>query len=147
MYKRQQAVVDQTIGGLACGRPIRGKVAFLGGPLHFLPELRKRFIMTLGLAPEDVIAFPNAQYVVALGTALSLAEASGAARRAVPLPLEELAARARSGPRTEERGPSLPPLFESEADYAAFRRRHSRDAAPRKPLEAAQGPLLSLIHI
>lgn len=136
-----QAVVDQTIGGLACGRPIRGKVAFLGGPLHFLPELRKRFIMTLGLAPEDVIAFPNAQYVVALGTALSLAETSGAPRRADPLPLEELAARARSGPRTEERGPSLPPLFENEADYAAFRRRHSRDAAPRKPLEAAQGPL------
>ena len=136
-----QAVVDQTIGGLACGRPIRGKVAFLGGPLHFLPELRKRFILTLGLAPEDVIDFPNAQYVVALGTALSLAETSGGPRSAAPLPLAEVAARLHSEARTEERGPSLPPLFESEADYADFRRRHSQDAAPRKPLEAAQGPL------
>ena len=55
-----QAVVEQTIGGLACGNPIRGKVAFLGGPLHFLPELRKRFIATLKLAPEEVVPFPNA---------------------------------------------------------------------------------------
>ena len=39
-----QAVVNQTISGLACGKPIRGNVAFLGGPLHFLPELRKAFI-------------------------------------------------------------------------------------------------------
>ena len=75
-----QAVVEQTIGGLACGNPIRGKVAFLGGPLHFLPELRKRFIATLKLAPEEVVPFPNAQYMVALGTALSLVDLPGAAR-------------------------------------------------------------------
>jgi len=42
-----QSVVNQTISGLACGKPIRGRVAFLGGPLHYLPELRKRFIETL----------------------------------------------------------------------------------------------------
>ena len=48
------AVVNQTISGLACGKPIRGKVAFLGGPLHFLPETRRLFVSTLGLAPESV---------------------------------------------------------------------------------------------
>ncbi|MFR0874769.1 MAG: BadF/BadG/BcrA/BcrD ATPase family protein [Bilophila wadsworthia] len=92
-----QAVVEQTIGGLACGNPIRGKVAFLGGPLHFLPELRKRFIATLKLAPEEVVPFPNAQYMVALGTALSLVDLPGAARMAdmEPVTLGTLAERAR----------------------------------------------------
>lgn len=47
-----QAVVNQTISGLACGRPIRGHVAFLGGPLNYLSELRKRFIETLKLTDE-----------------------------------------------------------------------------------------------
>ena len=51
-----QAVVNQTISGLACGKPIRGNVAFLGGPLHFLPELRSAFIRTLNLGPDQVIA-------------------------------------------------------------------------------------------
>ena len=88
-----QAVVEQTIGGLACGNPIRGKVAFLGGPLHFLPELRKRFVATLRLAPDDVVPFPNAQYMVALGTALSLVGLPGASgAKADPVPLDELAA-------------------------------------------------------
>ena len=50
-----QSVVNQTISGLACGRPIRGNVAFLGGPLYFLSELRKRFIETLRLSDEQVI--------------------------------------------------------------------------------------------
>ena len=64
-----QAVVDQTISGLACGHPIRGKVAFLGGPLSFLPELRKRFIETLDIAPEDVIFPDNSRFFVAIGAA------------------------------------------------------------------------------
>jgi activator of 2-hydroxyglutaryl-CoA dehydratase len=51
-----QAVVNQTISGLACGKPIRGNVAFLGGPLHFLSELRNSFIRTLNLTQEQVIA-------------------------------------------------------------------------------------------
>lgn len=136
-----QAVVEQTIGGLACGRPIRGKVAFLGGPLHFLPELRKRFVATLGLAPEDVAPFPNAQYMVALGTALSLMERPGASCDGAAVTLEEVARRARAGRDGGERAASLPPLFADEADYAAFRERHSRDAAPRRAPESASGPL------
>ena len=138
-----QAVVEQTIGGLACGNPIRGKVAFLGGPLHFLPELRKRFIATLKLAPEEVVPFPNAQYMVALGTALSLVDLPGAARMAdmEPVTLGTLAERARVRGDAGDRTASLPPLFDNEADYDLFRERHNRDAAPRKPLESASGPL------
>ena len=65
-----QAVVNQTIGGLACGKPIKGKVAFLGGPLYFLPELRKRFIESLELKKEEIITPDNSQLFVAMGAAL-----------------------------------------------------------------------------
>jgi len=59
-----QSVVNQTITGLACGRTIKGNVAFLGGPLHFLPELRKRFIETLGLKEEEILVPEDAHYYV-----------------------------------------------------------------------------------
>ena len=62
-----QAVVNQTISGLACGRPIRGNVAFLGGPLNYLSELRKRFIETLNLTPDEVIVPEEAHLLVAKG--------------------------------------------------------------------------------
>ncbi len=69
-----QAVVNQTISGLAQGRPIRGKVAFLGGPLYFMPELRKRFIDTLKLREDEIFAPDDAHYFVALGAALDSKE-------------------------------------------------------------------------
>ena len=62
-----QAVVNQTIGNLAQGRPISGRVAFLGGPLHFLPELRRRFIKTLKLDEEHVVRVEDGNYFVAMG--------------------------------------------------------------------------------
>ncbi len=65
-----QAVVNQTIGGLAQGRPIKGKVAFLGGPLFFMSELRKRFIETLKLEEDQVIFPDDSQFFVAMGSAL-----------------------------------------------------------------------------
>ena len=65
-----QAVVNQTISGLACGKPIRGCVAFLGGPLHFLPELKKAFIRTLKLTPETTIDPENSHLFAAMGAAL-----------------------------------------------------------------------------
>jgi predicted CoA-substrate-specific enzyme activase len=68
-----QAVVSQTISGLACGKPIRGCVAFLGGPLHFLDQLRQHFIDTLHLKGDAIIVPENPQLFVALGAALSLA--------------------------------------------------------------------------
>ena len=129
-----QAVVDQTIGGLACGHPIRGRVAFLGGPLHFLPALRKRFITTLKLAPSEIVSVPAAQYMVALGAALS---GTGDAR----IPLAELAARLRTVRDSGEKTAALPPLFADHEEYAAFRLRHEQDAVSRKPLNEARGPL------
>ena len=65
-----QAVVNQTISGLACGKPIRGCVAFLGGPLHFLPELKKAFIRTLNLTPETTVDPENSHLFAAMGAAL-----------------------------------------------------------------------------
>ena len=65
-----QAVVNQTISGLACGKPIRGRVAFLGGPLFFLSELRKRFTMSLGNGCVESICPENSQLFTAMGAAL-----------------------------------------------------------------------------
>src|SRR5699024_4126226 len=65
-----QAVVNQTIAGLASGRKIKGNVAFLGGPLTFLSELRRRFIETLQLSSEQVIFQVDSQYYVAIYTAI-----------------------------------------------------------------------------
>ena len=66
-----QAVVNQTISGLACGKPIRGHVAFLGGPLHFMDQLRERFIVTLKLKDDEIIVPENSQLFVAAGSAFS----------------------------------------------------------------------------
>ena len=66
-----QAVVSQTISGLACGKPIRGRCAFLGGPLHFLDQLRQRFIETLHLTDDEIIVPEKSELFVALGAALS----------------------------------------------------------------------------
>ena len=69
-----QSVVNQTITTLACGRPIEGNVAFLGGPLHFLSELRERFIETLNLTDDEVIYPENSQLFVSIGAAISSTE-------------------------------------------------------------------------
>ena len=71
-----QAVVNQTISGLACGRPIRGNVAFLGGPLTYIPELRKRFIETLHLTPEQTIIPEEPHLLVAKGACLDAKDAN-----------------------------------------------------------------------
>ena len=71
-----QAVVNQTISGLACGHKIKGNVAFLGGPLTYMSELRNRFIQTLGLKPEEVIFPENSKYFVALGAAFTAEKSS-----------------------------------------------------------------------
>jgi predicted CoA-substrate-specific enzyme activase len=114
-----QAVVDQTIGGLACGRKIRGNVAFLGGPLFFLPELRKRFSETLHLTPEQTIHPENAHYFVALGAALLSAKNK-------PMTANELQERIHSVTQQEHSKETnrLPPLFVSQEDFDQFTLRH-----------------------
>jgi predicted CoA-substrate-specific enzyme activase len=128
-----QAVVNQIIAGLACGRPIRGKVAFLGGPLHFLPQLRKRFITTLNLKDQDIIIPENAQNFVALGAALA-----GRSQRLNPqgliAALPEVMA-AQGGEVVK-----LPALFTSQAQYQEFLARHHSHRVGRAALAAAQGP-------
>ncbi|MDR2888229.1 MAG: 2-hydroxyacyl-CoA dehydratase [Lachnospiraceae bacterium] len=66
-----QAVVNQTISGLACGKPIRGHVAFLGGPLHFLSELKTAFIRTLKLDDEHIVDTGLSHLYAAIGSALN----------------------------------------------------------------------------
>ena len=127
-----QAVVNQTIAGLAAGRKIKGKVAFLGGPLYFMSELRQRFVDTLDLQPEDIIFPDNPQLFVAMGAALY---AEGA------LSITMLLDRLVNGDQGKlVPTDTLPPLFADEADLAAFRRRHAQATAQEKPLATHKGP-------
>ena len=135
-----QAVVEQTIGGLACGRPIAGKVAFLGGPLHFLPELKKLFIETLALTDKDIAHLPDAQCTAALGAArCAMADA-----KSEPIPLAELnrQAAALAHEALTAHVTPLRPLFVDPTEYAAFRQRHATaNALPVGDIGTASGPL------
>ncbi len=113
-----QAVVNQTISGLACGKPIRGNVAFLGGPLHFLTELRQAFIRTLHLTGEQIIAPEHSHLFAASGAAMSFHED-------VKLPIRELEERLTNGVKLDFEIKRLEPLFASQEDYDAFVDRHN----------------------
>ncbi|MBA4601755.1 2-hydroxyacyl-CoA dehydratase [Thermoactinomyces mirandus] len=130
-----QSVVTQTISGLACGRPIRGKVAFLGGPLTYLSELRLRFIETLKLEEADVVFPPNSQYFVAYGAAFCSVKSK-------PVALAQLCKRLETYSLTSssQEIDTLPRLFEGERDLQAFRERHQRAKVPRGNLESYEGP-------
>jgi len=127
-----QAVVNQTIAGLACGKPIRGKVAFLGGPLSFLSELRQRFIETLKLPPENIISPDNAQFFVAIGAAL-------ASKDEKAFSFQEIYDRIPNLHNTENATTVLQPLFADEQEYAEFRKRHNGNSVPKKPLTEVKG--------
>ena len=130
-----QAVVEQTIGGLACGKKIKGKVAFLGGPLSFLSELKKRFIETLHLSEEDVVSPDNARFFVALG-------AANAARTDNLLTIEEILNKIISLKKSSycKKNTGLPPLFINQEDYEKFKNAH-RYAVGCKKLSSSQGPV------
>ena len=118
-----QSVVNQTISGLACGKPIRGNVAFLGGPLHYLSELRGRFIETLNLAPGNVIYPENANLFVAMGCALS--------EEAEEIDLDALVEKANDlGDNQLREVERLSPLFKSEEELEVFRARHAKSVIP-----------------
>ena len=116
-----QAVVNQTISGLACGKPIRGHVAFLGGPLHFLSELKTAFIRTLKLDDEHIIAPDNSHLFAAIGSALN-------AKQDVTVSLTELKERMRTTIKLDFEVERMEPLFATEDDYQAF---HDRQSAYR----------------
>lgn len=128
-----QAVVNQTIEGLASGRKISGKVAFLGGPLYFLSELRTRFKETLHLEEEDMILPENAQVYVAIGAALCAKEGTISLLDLVNnCSLKQEASFIQSN--------SLEPLFSSEADYETFLERHASDKISKSVLADYKGP-------
>jgi len=130
-----QAVVNQTISGLACGKPIRGKVAFLGGPLSFLSELKKRFEVTLNLDDADSVTLENSQYFVALGAALSSSTVESIDVHCIYERMPNIYC---EGPDSEG---GLEKLFESEADYASFKERHSKHKVAKSDLADAHGDL------
>ncbi|MBC8060776.1 MAG: 2-hydroxyacyl-CoA dehydratase [Clostridiaceae bacterium] len=128
-----QSVVNQTISGLACGKPIKGKVAFLGGPLYFLSELRKRFVETLKLSEEEVIFPENSQLYVALGAALASKEEPN-------INFEELKNRLVNMKQSvSHEVDRLRPLFENNDELLEFNERHSLSKAKRNELSTYKG--------
>ncbi|MCK9341673.1 MAG: acyl-CoA dehydratase activase [Synergistaceae bacterium] len=130
-----QAVVNQTISGLACGRKIVGNVAFLGGPLYFLPELRKRFSETLRLLPVQSISPENSHLFVALGAALL-------GKKNDEVTVSELDRRSVTyfSPLKMACGSDLPPLFSCPDEKIEFQNRHSKASVQRKQIISASGP-------
>ena len=128
-----QAVVTQTISGLACGRPIRGHVAFLGGPLQYLSELRRRFYLTLNLDDEHIIVPENAHLFVASGAAM--VHESGKLSQFGEL-IEAIDA---LGDTQGDEVARLEPLFATPEDLECFRARHAQEVVPRGSLEGYQG--------
>ena len=127
-----QAVVNQTISGLACGKPIRGCVAFLGGPLHFLPELKKAFVRTLGLTAETTVDPDHSHLFAAMGAAMESTEKD-------TVPIDTLIERLKNGVSISFEMPRLPALFESHAEYEQFCCRHARASVARGELSAYRG--------
>ena len=127
-----QAVVNQTISGLACGKPIRGHVAFLGGPLHFLPQLKAAFIRTLKLTDETAIDPPNSHLFAAMGAALDETACEA-------LSIASLIDRLTSGVEMAFELHRLPPLFASQEDYDAFCARHARAVVEKGDLASYTG--------
>ena len=127
-----QAVVNQTISGLACGKPIRGNVAFLGGPLHFLPELRAAFIRTLNLGPDQIIAPDHSHLFAAIGAAMNSDPKTTAS-------LHDLIERLSHGIKMDFEVKRMEPLFTDEADYEEFRTRHASHDVKKGDLATYEG--------
>ena len=128
-----QAVVNQTISGLACGRPIKGNVAFLGGPLNYLSELRNRFIETLKLKDEQILVPENAHLFVATGAAFASLENSVIKNNELKNKLKNF----KKLSYTESS--HLPALFENESEYQEFKERHDKNTVKTKELKNFSG--------
>ena len=127
-----QAVVNQTISGLACGKPIRGTVAFLGGPLHFLTELKAAFVRTLKLTDETTVDPENSHLFAAMGAALEAGDAEEAE-------LSGLIDRLEQGVSVSFEMPRLEPLFRDENEYTEFYHRHSKAIVAKADISTYQG--------
>ncbi|MEY8391831.1 acyl-CoA dehydratase activase-related protein [Lachnospiraceae bacterium 45-W7] len=127
-----QAVVNQTISGLACGKPIRGHVAFLGGPLHFLSELKETFIRTLKLDQEHIISPQHSHLFAAIGSALNF-------KPETSVELKDILKKLSGGIHIEFEVERMEPLFSSQEEYLRFQKRHGRHHVMTSPLSTYQG--------
>ena len=128
-----QAVVNQTIAGLAQGRRIHGRVLFLGGPLYYCKGLRRRFIETLKLSENDAVFPEYGRFAVAYGASMY------AEKQKEHFSIDALQARveaSRGKVRLQDR---LKPLFESDAEYQDFLARHQRASVKSTPVETYCG--------
>ena len=128
-----QAVANQTVSGLACGHPIRGHVAFLGGPLQYLSELRHRFYVTLDLDEEHRIVPNNAHLFVATGAALAGESDKHVTFAGVIDALENL------GDTQGSEVERLDPLFATPAELDEFHERHGKQVVPKGDLASYRG--------
>ncbi len=128
-----QAVVNQTISGLACGKPIRGNVAFLGGPLHFLPELKNAFIRTLKLGPDNVIAPEHSHLFAAIGAAMN------APATPTIISISDLYTKLDQGVQMHFEVKRLEPLFADPEEYHRFHERHAKNKVRTANISSYQG--------
>lgn len=141
-----QAVVSQTISGLACGKPIRGNVAFLGGPLHFLDQLRERFVITLKLGSEQTIVPENSQLFVASGAAYSAEReikcVTPSSKNGTFPTIKQFRESLKNlvGAEMQE-VQRLEPLFTTQEELDEFNKRHSQEKASTGDLESTEGPV------
>ena len=129
-----QAVVNQTISGLACGKPIKGNVAFLGGPLHFLTELKQAFIRTLGLEGDAIIAPEHSHLFAASGAAMN-------AHADLQSSLGELKEKLSHKIELEFEVTRMEPLFASEKEYEDFTERHNKHNVRKGDFSSYKGDL------
>ena len=128
-----QAVVNQTIAGLAQGRRITGKVLFLGGPLYYCKGLRRRFQETLGLTDGQAVFPDYGRFAVAMGASL-YARSAGE-----EYTMDRLREKIAHSSAVRDAANLLPPLFAGEADYAAFRARHAAATVAEGDLASYEG--------
>ncbi len=128
-----QAVVTQTISGLAQGRPIKGNIVFLGGPLHFLPQLRRQFEETLKDNAESFTIPENAQLFVAIGASLMH---DGTSRK-----ISDMIDALNSDGKVDAEITRMRTLFKNEEEKREFDERHSAAAAKRGDISKASGPV------
>lgn len=127
-----QAVVNQTISGLSCGKPIRGHVAFLGGPLHFLSELKAAFVRTLKLDEEHTITPEHSHLFAAMGSAMN-------SKEDVTASLSEMQHRLDGQIKMEIEVERMEPLFNDRDDFDKFITRHDKHKVKTADLSSYKG--------
>ena len=128
-----QAVVDQTVAGLTQGRELKGKIVFLGGPLHFLMGLRQRFVETLKLDADHAIFPEDGDCFAAMGAALCATDYE-------PVPFEDALKRLEESRETNTSADTMPPLFDTQEEYDAFLARHNASRPPEADIHTYAGP-------